>query len=279
MADMQQGDAQTQDQQGAESAQTQGSQHPEGTGQTIDTGKTFEAPPPETVSTDRYGDWRDQIHSDIRGNEKFAEIKGIDGLAREYLAELARQEDRIGLPGENATDEEITEFFRNIGIPEDMAEYEAELKDYQPPEGIEVDQDFLKEAMEQAYELHMYPHQFKEIVNWYYNRLSNQVQEIKTQQLRAAENAREQLQKEWGKDYRRNSSIVSKALEALGGDELLDWAEEAGVANDTVFIKMIYTIGKNLSEDMVLQGVPARGREPVTPGYLSYDSTPEHGGV
>lgn len=227
--------------------------------------------PPATVDTGRFNDWRDQIHESIRGNDVFKDMKGPDDLAHAYLDRL---DGFYRLPSKDATEEEVTNYYKSIGIPEGIETYTEAVKDVKMPEGIEADADFIAEATQQAYELRMYPYQLKEIVTWYYDRLGKVAEGMHTQALKDKDEGLQQMKRDWGADYQTNTAIVDRALKALGGDDLIGWAEEVGIANDPTFLRLVFNIGKNLTEDMVLAGVPVTGGgTPEKQQHLTYKST------
>lgn len=231
--------------------------------------------PPGTVDTKQFGDWRDQMHEDIRGNEAFQSMKGPDDLGHAYLD---RMDGYVRKPGGEATDEELAQFYADMGVPTEQKEYTEAIEDIKYPEGVEPDKEFVSAAAEQAQQLQMFPHQLQGMLDWYYGRLGDMSEQIKADELKAGDEALQQLKRDWGSSYRTNTAIVDKALVALGGDELLDWAESVGVANDVTFLRMMHSIGKNLTEDMVLQGVPVKGSAaPRKQTHLTYAKTPEHG--
>ena len=233
------------------------------------------ATPPATVDTKQFGDWRDQMHEDIRGNDAFKDMKGPDELAHAYLD---RMDGYHRTPGGEATDEEVEKFYEDIGVPKEFEDYEKGIGELKIPESIEADKEFMDEALNQAFEMHMFPFQIEGMLQWYYGRLAETQEQINADELKQSDDALQQLKRDWGANYRTNTAIVDKALTALGGDELLDWAESVGVANDVTFLRMMHSIGKNLTEDMVLQGVPVKGgTAPPKQTHLQYAKTPEHG--
>ncbi len=81
---------------------------------------------PGTANTDRFGDFRDQMHSDIRSNDAFKEMKGMDDLGHAYLDRL---DGYVRKPGGEATDEEVNKFYAEMGIPEDRESYDEAVKE------------------------------------------------------------------------------------------------------------------------------------------------------
>lgn len=233
-------------------------------------------PAPGTVDTGRFGDWRDQMHEDIRGNDAFKEMKSPDELGHAYLDKL---DGFVRMPGDDATDEEVSQFYKDMGVPDDMQAYVDAYQEVKLPEGIEADEQFVTDAMNEAFDLHMYPFQLQGLLDWYYTRMGDQQKSIRDEQLRSKDDAINQLKRDWGANYRQNSAIVERALNALGGDKVIDWAESVGIADDPTFLRLMHGIGKNLTEDMVLQGVPSRAGGGEKQTHLTYSSTNAKGGL
>ena len=234
------------------------------------------APPaePGTITTDRFGDFRDQMHADIRGNDAFKDMKGMDDLGHAYLNRL---DGYVRKPGGEATDEEVAQFHQEMGVPETVEAYSEVFADLTIPEGIEADKDFLQAAANKAFELNMYPDQLAEMLNWYYGELGQSEQATNDANLRAADDTVKQMKREWGADYRANVATVDSALNAFGGDKLIDWAEATGVASDPTFMRLMLNVGKVISENSMLPGVPTPGGKKEKQTHLTYKTTPSQG--
>lgn len=214
------------------------------------------------------------MHADIRGDDAFKDMKGMDDLGHAYLDRL---DGYVRKPGGEATDEEVNKFYGEMGVPEDRASYEEAAKDLELPKGLNPDEDFVSAAIDKAQELHMFPYQLQEMLNWYYGELGAKDQATNDANLRAGDETVQQMKREWGANYRANTATVESALDAFGGDKLIDWAEEKGVASDPTFMRLMLSIGKAIGENTALPGVPSPGTPTEKQTHLTYKSTPVQG--
>jgi len=88
---------------------------------------------PEGNAAPPQEDWKASLPDDIKAAPSLASIKDIPALAKSYVsAQQLIGAKRIALPSEKATPDEIKEFHRAIGVPENVEGYKIELEGADP---------------------------------------------------------------------------------------------------------------------------------------------------
>lgn len=91
------------------------------------------------TDTDAAPAWHDSLPDDLRADlsvQQYVERNDLPGLVKSYVhAQKSLGQKPIGIPGENATDEERAAFAKAFGVPDEADGYEIKLPDgYEPSE-------------------------------------------------------------------------------------------------------------------------------------------------
>ena len=190
--------------------------------------------------------WRDTLPEDIKGNGALAQFKDINDLAKSYVhAQAMIGKKGVIVPGEKASDEEWSKFYKDIGQPE------VDKFEIAPPKDSKVNADFLKGLKEHAHKMGMLPKQAQGILDWY---LSNEkvygdaaMKELQT----AQEKGLGDLKQEWGQGYDKQIASAQAAVRELGGPEMIAYLNETGFGNDPKLIRLMAKAGALLGEDKI----------------------------
>ena len=148
----------------------------------------------------------------------------------------------VQVPGENASDEEVAEFFAKLGKPESKDGY-----DLQPPEGVQENQALKDWFLEAAHAAHLTKAQAQALYEKW-NTLQNDRQTASEEEVMA------QLREEWGDQTEVNTKRAERVAELMGGEEFKSWLNETGAGNDTRLIKAMYQIAELVGEDTLERG-------------------------
>ena len=89
-----------------------------------------------SVDTGSSVDWKNALPDDVKTDPSLADIKDVGGLAKSYIhAQKMVGTDKISLPTENATPEEMSTFYDRLGRPKEYEFSKAEL-----PEGMDYNE-------------------------------------------------------------------------------------------------------------------------------------------
>tara|TARA_R100000458_G_scaffold59683_1_gene71136 strand:+ start:4231 stop:5082 length:852 start_codon:yes stop_codon:yes gene_type:complete len=214
---------------------------------------------PETAAAD----WKASLPEDLRSDPSLNDIGDVENLAKSYInGQKLIGKDRISLPGENATDSEISDFYSKIGRPDEAKAYE--LGDRPAlPEGLEYDEDFEKTFRELAHSSGLSQKQTKAIYDGYHAYIAKKSELDGEQGSVQANTWLEEMKKDFGKAYDERIDLAKRAVEKFGGGELKDWLNNTGMGNNPMFVKMFANIGELISEGK--GDIPATRQFTMTP--------------
>lgn len=155
----------------------------------------------------------------------------------DYIAEIDRLKSATRFPGDDASPEEketfMKEVYKQLGIPEDLSEYE-------------VGENFAKKAAE----LKLTKDQAKAVADMIDNATSDAYQEIKA----TAVETEKSLKQEWGKEYKAKIANMGKAIDIISDvvPDIKDFLRTTKAGNSPQMIKALEYIGSIFSED----GIP-----------------------
>lgn len=219
-----------------------------GTGDTA-TGEGNTGEPPKTIGEGTfYEGLEEQLYTDP-SLKPFLNAEGkLDGknLIKSYVhAKRQLGRNKITVPGENATDDEWTEVFRNLGLPTDADKYTLNEKN----EGV-LAPEFNSEFQAKAMEAGILPQQAQKMLDWY----SDSVKQMtETEQATNNQNYNEgltNLKNEWGQAYDRNLQIAKKAFSTFADEDTMDKIDSEGLGNNLTLIKLFHSIGAKMTEDV-----------------------------
>ena len=188
--------------------------------------------------------WRDGLPESIRNEKCLDSIKTVGALAQSYVhAQKSIGANKVALPGENATQEELDEFYKALGRPDKAEDYASDKIEL--PEGVTLDTDEVKKFRDFAFEHGISQKVFEAALKFDIERVQNQI---------AAENARAnaeyeetlgKLQSEFGGRADAVVAQCNKAMQTFGLTEVL---RDHGLLNNYTVVKALAGIGERISE-------------------------------
>lgn len=203
----------------------------------------------EAIKGDEF-DWRDHLPQDMKDDIVFKDVKNIGSLAKQFKDAQSFIGDSVRIPGEDASPEEVDQFFNKLGRPASAKDYHFELPELQ---GNEWDKDNIQEFTKVFHEAGVTQGQADIILNGY-ARMNNEIA------VKAEEGIGEsitQLKESWGPNFERNLNLAQRAVEHLGGQEAKDIFNVSGVGSHPVLVEMFANIGRQLAEDNIITGEAA----------------------
>jgi len=213
-----------------------------------------------SVDTGSSVDWKNALPDDVKTDPSLADIKDVGGLAKSYIhAQKMVGTDKIALPTENATPEEMNTFYDRLGRPKEYEFTKAEL-----PEGMDYNEDMEKQMKTLMHSAGLTNKQANDLNNGYLKYMSEQF----TNQKTADENQKAEwyktLKTDLGKAFDEQVDLSQRAARELGGDDFLTWLDNTGQGNNPMFVKMFAKVGQMMAE---------AGAEPGKP--QSFEMTPD----
>jgi len=137
--------------------------------------------------------------------------------------------------------------------PEKASEYE--FADPDEESGIKVDPNAKKWFSKTAFKLKMPKEMAEEFYTEYSEFAGNLLKSRDEQMKKELEKSDELMHGEWGEDFDTNMKYVEKAIDDLGGDELREVLEKAGIDNHPAILKAFKQVGFEHKDDTIKEGV------------------------
>lgn len=203
--------------------------------------------------------WKNSLPEDLRSEACLDNVKNFATLAKSYVnSQKMIGKNKIALPGENASQEEIDAFYSAIGRPAKAEEYKHD--NVKLPPGIILDDSAVAEFRNFAFQHGISQKTFEQA-------LAFDVERVRKAQ-EAAINAHNQeytatmnkLQQQYGDNLPARIAQVDKALTTFG---IKDIFVEKGLTNNYQIFEALANIGARISESRLAAGdVPQKFTSP-----------------
>ena len=179
------------------------------------------------------------------------------------LEKMLGAQNKVSVPGPNATPEERAAFNKAIGVPDKAEDYGIKM-----PEKIGdkvVPKELWNEAeakafAEQAHKLGFTKTQVDALIGFDLTRNMTAVETAKAMHAKAMTDAVGALKSEWGSDYDKQLALAQKAATSVG----LDATKNPELANNPAFIKSMAKVGAKLGEQTAA-GARGSNTAPASP--------------
>lgn len=189
----------------------------------------------------------------IRGEAAFADIKDLDGLANSYL----HAQKMIGVPKDQllrvpASDkpEDWAPIYDRLGRPK-------EYKMPTPPEGVAVDENFMKDMLATMHAEGLSQKQVDRVYDKYFEAVKTGLDNIGAQQAKAKADAEATLKAEYGAAYPDLAKNIGALLNHLDGKiggkgDLQKELDLTGIGNFPNLTRALNIVAKNYIEDGIV---------------------------
>jgi hypothetical protein len=205
------------------------------------------SPPPPSLN---------HLPEEIRAEPSLGTVKNLSGLVKSFVsAQKMIGRDKIPLPGENASEAELREFYSRLGVPEDPKGYKFDAP--QLPEGMAVNEKLDNWFREAAHKHGLTPKQAASLYSEFNGLQAGEFSERQQAEQMGVAEAETALKKEWGKAFDSKLELAKRAVTTFGAQESID---KLGLGNHPDFVRMMAKIGEAISEDKLV-----KAGSPVTP--------------
>ena len=221
--------------------------------------------------------WKEQLSEDIRGEKSLDTFDDIPGMAKMLVhGQKMLGRDKIALPTEVSTPEEMDEFYRQIGRPETKDDYKMEV----PDELADVmDANVIEGAKELFHKIGLTQAQADALFAFDQKRYSDAMQGNEASSEQATKDAEAALRSKWGAAYDERLHIANKMI-ADNTDDSNREQVLASIGNNPMVADFLANIGKKFMEGGLVDGVSTSINTPLeakakadelrsTPGYLN----------
>ncbi len=201
--------------------------------------------------------WMEQIGDitkDAAAAEKLKKFGKVGDLAKSYLELEGKLGNSITKPGENASAEEIENFYRGLGKPESADKYSIEGDD-------------AKMFREMAFKNNLTDEQAKALYASLQDVGKNALEAQKQAFAQQAHDTQAALQAEYGKEYPVKVEMLKRGIAAYGGKTLGAKLQQAGLLGDKEIVQMFILLGEQSQEGgSAVNNGKADGYKSITEG-------------
>ena len=207
----------------------------------------------QTSSNDKPA-WMAQLPADQKDSESLAKFSNIGDLGKAYSELEGKLGDTVTVPGDSASDDERSAFYKKLGRPETPDGYKVQFPQSYSTEVVNA---YRATAHEQGLNDAQLGGFMKTMG----------LQALKTLETMQATHEStvaagvESLKKDWGDNYDNNFKLVARTITNYGGETLLKDFKSAGLSNNPAVAKFLAAVGNDLLEHKVIDGkVGGKGR-------------------
>lgn len=186
--------------------------------------------------------WMEQIGDitkDAAAAEKLKKFGKVGDLAKTYLELEGKLGNSITKPGENASAEEIENFYRELGKPESADKYSIEGDDAKMFRELAFKNN-LTDAQAKAF--------YQSLQEVGTSVMKNAAEQQKAAFEAQAHETQTALKKEYGNDYPVKIEMLKRGIAAYGGKSLGTKLDKAGLLGDYEVVKMFINLGEISAE-------------------------------
>ena len=196
--------------------------------------------------------WTSQLPKELQDNESLTSFAKIGELGKAYVDLQGKLDSSIALPGKDATEEDLRQFWNRLGTPEAPDGYELKLPDRVRNE--KAFQDLQAKFQENAHLSGLTKAQAQKLFD---REVSSSVQMYEAQvqkRARDQEKAIEGLKSKWAEDYDANIEKARRAAKQFLTPEIAKVLDENGLSNTPGMIEVFHKIYSAIGDDSFISG-------------------------
>lgn len=211
-----------------------------------------------------------ELPDDLRAEKVFESIKGKDWaeagpvLAKNYMhAQRLVGADKVAIPTDKSTPEEIAAFRAKIGVPAKPDEY-----GYKLPEGLtedKLDKARIDTWRKELHEAGVPKAAAERIMTKYLSEEFAAGAQAKASHAKQLEQHELQIKQEFGAKFDEKVNFAQLAMREFGDEKLTQVLEETGLGSHPTVVKLFAQIGEKLADDKALGGGGGSGNSTATP--------------
>lgn len=172
----------------------------------------------QSSNTSENFNFRDHISDEYKSSKTLEQYKDLNGLVKSHLELNKMLGDRIKLPNDKSTLEELNKFYAKLGRPEAVDKYEFKNPE-QLPEGFKLDEAGTAKFKELAFNLGLTQKQANELRSYYVNEAIEQHKSIYVSKEKMEEEFVAKGKEKFGDKYNTVISNASKVMKENLSDE------------------------------------------------------------
>lgn len=203
-----------------------------------------------------------QLAKDLQDNEYLAGFSGITDLARRAIELGEFEKNAVVIPGEDADETAVNEFYTKLGRPEKADDYEFEKIEL--PKGMRESVDMMKTIKDAAYGMNMNNSQANAFYKFVVETGVDSFKQVQAFIAKQKDETKHDLKKEWGKDFDENMELVGRTIQRFADESDAKELNTLLLGNDVRLAKMLRRIGRAIAEDKFIGGEDAAEDDDLT---------------
>lgn len=205
--------------------------------------------------------WLLSMPEDLQNSEILSQYKKVEDLARGHVETKRMVGDRVKIPDENASPEEVAKFYARLGRPETPDGYEFSTVEL--PQEMPINESMIKSFKTKAHELGLSKKQADGIYTDYLNNFKEMHTKVLQDYEAGVNQQLDVLKGRWGDDFEKNKNAAVQAFNHFAPDGLKATVEKEGWGNHPDFVELFHNIAMATSEDVM--------RSPGTAAFATLD--------
>ena len=193
--------------------------------------------------------WQSELGEELAEDKTLADIKDIPTMSKMLVhAQRKMGADKVALPGVDASEEEMTEFYTALGRPEGPDGYELPIPEEFPKE-ISPDAKLIEGYQKAAHSAGLTPTQAKRLFDWYNESSVATLETTKANAEAARGEAENTLREKYGDKYNETVKNALVAARTFLGDDGIEKLEKTGLGNAPWLVEAFAKVGEAIGED------------------------------
>jgi hypothetical protein len=191
--------------------------------------------------------WLLSLPEEYQNSEILNQYKTIEDLAKGHIETKRMVGDRVKIPDENTTPEDVAKFYSRLGRPETPDGYE--FTQVEMPPTLPIDENLLKGFKSKAHELGLTKKQADGVYVDYLNNIKEMNSKIIADYEAGVNQQLEVLKTRWGDQFEANKAAAINSFKQLASPSLQATVEKEGWGNHPDFVELFHKISVATSED------------------------------
>lgn len=196
-------------------------------------------------------DWRSGISEEYRDSQLVKDAKGMDDVVKGAIhAQSMVGRDKLVIPDENSTDEEVDAFHVKLGRPEKRDGYE--FPDLELGESAKIDDKAVESFKDVCFKNGLPQRVMAEIAQCHGDSVKAQIEAVDTARKEQLVAFDKEMRDELGTAYDQKMTFGKMGVNLDGDDQLLKDLKETGAAMRPSVIRHFIKLGQQSQEDNIV---------------------------
>jgi hypothetical protein len=206
----------------------------------------------------------------LRGDSRFQtfapKFKSFDEVVKSAMDLEGQIGSRVPIPTDKSSPEEIAEYHKKIGVPDNPEGYKLPADPKYPN-----DETSEKEFRASMHALNVPQSLAAALWKTTQEKSAAAIADFAGRQAEAVKSCDSTLKKDWGNDFRANVDTARRGLAAFDpSGDLFAAAKKTGMANEPAFLKLLCELGKTVREDSAAVRGSGGPTAPAAKGGFKY---------